>query len=1354
MSENTSPTFHDLHVKERLPRWLEHLTPTQLARLKHLEDYANCTWANSASPELRLALAEAQQRNREVTFALARATADLRSIPEFSGPLLMQQLGLGGLELKNLKFVRFTRDWNWKALATDLNHRVEPLLQAALQNFEKDAEMQPESAAISGDFKVGSFNGYARYSFDALPFSAAQFAAQCHELDLGQRYQQHLEQVLNREEVRSLGIRARREALQLELIVARMRGLEGDHAQVQRLIDGASDAPRCQHFSLFGVDVLDALLIRPAHSEALFLYLPGMPRALSHYPSLAACQRAVLRQLCDPALRQRFYTFIQQDKLEHFASVLQRNLTGQTLASDRDRLWSAAADTNLHWVSKRIEDDLFPFLQDRHYRRLRNEARLLAVPSADADEAARQRRLHYWESVGLDVLGVAAFFIPAAGSLMMLVFAAQVLDEIYEGVEAWEQGDIDGALEHAKAVAIDIGTAVATGVTLHYAGRLRSKLVEILRPDGTPRLWNGDLRPYRVDPPAAAQRNELGLLHSAGEHYLQLDDGHYRVQPHADGQRWQIRHPHNARAAQPLLEHNGDGAWHAAHERPLEWPQATLLRRLGARVAQYSDDELDIACRISDTTRDELLDVYLKHSPTPPRLLATLQRLRAGLPAQDPLEAVLEGLYHPARCLPASERLALLSLPEQPGWPADCSLELRAGDRSGPLLERAGERFAGDVRLIIKGPDGYFCEPGGPVQADLFDAIVKAFPELSSTARALKNRIVERALLQPARTRSWIWSGHSAGWRDEGRLLGGFDAAPRTFHYPSFRPPVDPLRARYCRLYPASSDEQAGNALRAWSDAGKQPHLELRALEQQLDYLRTTLGQWASAAPRRTVARDTLIRSWQRNQLDQRELNLTSVGLTDEDLATLPHLAGAFGHVEELHLSGNPLRSMPYLLTRQLPAMRTLFASAMELEALPGGLPPTLRSLELTDNNIVWSPASQDALASYPALERLNLSGNPLTVTPYLPAAPSLIEANLFDCSLYEMPMHLERLPNLEHLDLSSNHISVLPPGLEQQLSADARRALSLEHNPLDEDALNRIDNHYQATGIDLLVAEDDYTSLLLDADDSTQACWERLARLLPVEYRRDLRGVADEPAYQAAPITTRRRFWFMLHWLEGSPLARAAAQRIDASKLLHYELLADLQQPEPFATQRQRTEHYLNVAVAAARSLAVDQALLARLPGLGAEPMEALRALTLQRLGSDPQLQLRIAPTAREPVNLDGVQQQAQQLDGLWTSALRHQLRLIDGTTAIGRDAILAEQPNGEPALPFWKRHLEQRYHVQFEQLQEQANAQLLDAENLLSEGEYLNEANHLRRQLERERQRLLDDLTRSIAEGSQTHW
>ncbi len=1362
MYENTSgkPGFHDLFVEERLPRWLQHLHPDQLARLKHLDDHTNATWFHGAPAELRHAVDQAQQRIRAVTFALARATADLRTLPDFAEPLLLKRLhqrfGLAGGDLRKMHFVRFSRDWNWSTLATELNHRVEPLFEAALQNFEKDQEMQPESVAILGEFRVSSSNGYPRYHFQALPFTAIQFAEQCHDLDLGRRYQEHLNDIFARKNVRSLAIQVRREQLQLDLLLARMRDPHADHAPVQRLLDATpQDTPlRCTHFSLFGIDILEALVIQPrADSLAVFLYLPGERHALIHYPTLGACQQALLRQLCQPAFRQRFFAFIQQDRVEHFASVLQRNLTGQTLPAERSTLWSAAAETDLHWVETSIDSELFAWLQDRHHRRLLNEARHLAVPSADVDEAARQRRLHYWESLGLNLLGVAAFFVPAAGSLMMLVFAAQILGDVYEGVEAWEQGDIDAALDHAKAVALGIATAAATGVVLHYAGKMTRNLIEVIRPDGTPRLWNGDLQPYRVEPPADARANALGLLASGEQRHVRLDDGHFAVRPHADGQRWCIQHPQDAEAFQPMLEHNGDGAWHMAHEHPLQWPRQTLLRRLGAKVADYSDAELELASRIEGIGRDQLLDVYLKHAPLPPRLLPTLQRLRAGVPAEDPLQAAFEGLYRPDRGSPDSERLALLGLPRQPGWPADCRLDLRSGDPSGPLLARAGDRFASDARLIVKTHDGYHALLQELVQEDLFEAIRQAVPELQDEPAALKNAIVDQAQRHPAYTRGQVWSGNTEGWPDDGRLLGGFDVVPPA-HYPSARPTGDGLLARYRRLYPGLSDEQARAALQQWHDAGQVAHIELRNLERQLDYLRTALGQWASAAPLRTVARDSLIRCWQRNQATPGELDLSSIGLDDQDFAMLPHLANAFAHVDELNLSSNPLRNIPRLLISQLPPLRAVWASALELRHLPAGLGAQLRHLELTDNAISWSSISQEALAGYPQLEHLNLSGNPLQSPPDLTAAPSLRDVNLFDCSLRRIPEHLGELPQLQNLDLSSNLINRLPEGLEAQLTPPMQRALSLEYNPLDNDTLNRIEAHYEATGIDLLVAEDDYTTLLLDADEATLACWERLGRLMPVEYRRDLRRVADDPLYGAAPSTTRRRFRAMLPWLESSPRARTMVRRLDAGSLLHFEQIADLERPEPFATPRLKSEHYLRVAVNSARCLALDEALVARLPNLGEAQLQALRALTLQRLGSDPQLRMHIAPTALEPVNLAGVEREAAQLQGNWTSVVRHQLRLIDGNTAVGRDALLAEGNDGEPVIRFWVRHLEQRYHPEFEQLREQANAQLLDAENLLSEGEYLEEANHLRRQLERERGRLLDDLTRGIAEGNPLRW
>ncbi|MFP3527064.1 DUF6543 domain-containing protein, partial [Pantoea sp. SIMBA_072] len=82
------------------------------------------------------------------------------------------------------------------------------------------------------------------------------------------------------------------------------------------------------------------------------------------------------------------------------------------------------------------------------------EARQLAVPTAEADAKARASRLQAWEDRGLDALNLAGFFIPAVGTLMLAVTACQLLGEVFEGYEAWHQGDRHLALGHLEAAGL------------------------------------------------------------------------------------------------------------------------------------------------------------------------------------------------------------------------------------------------------------------------------------------------------------------------------------------------------------------------------------------------------------------------------------------------------------------------------------------------------------------------------------------------------------------------------------------------------------------------------------------------------------------------------------------------------------------------------------------------------------------------------------------------------------------------------------------------------------------------------------------------------------------------------------
>lgn len=1358
----------DVHrqlIKERLPGWIRHLNAEQIDNLEYLADASEQPWLRNALPTLREAFEQAQRRLHRSTVALANAMQDLKPLADFATPLLEERLhtafGLQG-DMRRLKLVRFSRDWNWMSMQAELNHEAEPLLQAALQNFPRDLEWQPESVAIDGEFVVGSHLGYPRYHYTGLPFTAQQFAGECHALDLGQRYQQHLDGVLGRTQVRALAIEVRKQQLHLDLLLARIcYNLRDDCERVQSLIVDSTPnisphSPRCHRLSLFGIDILDAVLIYPApDSTAVILYLPGVKDgALTRYPTPGACQHDLARRLCEPAFRQRFMRFIQHDKAYHFASVLQRTLTGQSLPGDRDTSWQAAPDADLHWNETAIDGELFGYLQDRHHRRLLNEARQLAVPSADADEAARQQRLRHWEALGLDLLGVAAFFIPAAGQLMTLVFVAQVLDTIYEGVESWRQGDIDAALNSIKAVAIDGVTAVGGGVLFHYVSRFTGKWIEVMRPDGSPRLWNADLAPYEVPaPPADTVHNSLGQRVVDGRPLLPLDGAHYPMTAHADGQRWQLVHPDTPRAFQPVFEHNGQGAWIGAHESPLDWPRHTLLRRIGHQVGAYSDQELEIASRISGVNRDELLDIYLRGRPTPVKLIDTLQRLRGEVPAEDRLDAALDGLYLPRRRCTASDRLAFWSLPRESAWPANTRLELRGGGVTGPLLERAGERHASDLRLILKAADGYRAvvrDQPGAVTEDVFEALAQVMPEFNGDPEALKARMAEHALLDRESTQRWLWSGHEYGWADDGRLLGGSD---RPEVYPSSSTNGNPLIARYRRLYPRASVASAEIQLDQWRAADRPPHLELRALERQLEYLRTTLGQWAEDRPARNRIHDSLLSNWHRQSDIPSVLDLSALNLVDSDFSDFPHLADAFTHITELSVDSNELQGMPLLLINQLPALRCLWAASMRLQHMPEGLGPQLTTLEMTDNQITWSAASQATLEQCTGLQVLNMAGNPLGIPPDISRLPALRDLGLFDAELHEFPAGLDRAEHLEHVELAANQITDLPEPLG--MTRAAQLALNIEQNPLTPAAQERIQEHFSATGIDLMVPDVDYAELLLEADEPTLACWERVSRQLPLQYRRDLRELAASTLFQVAPATTRRRFWVMLRWLE-TPLALASATMIDARALLAFELAADLCEAVAFPGEelsaRQQTEHILSVAVAAIRYQAVNDALRLKFPVITELEFEIFRARTLQRVAVD--MQMRLAPTPAETVYTRLGGGRLQSLDAQWTTQLHEQLRELGPSTVTGRSALWSELPDGEYAYSFWVNHLRLRYATDFEQLQEQADALLEAAEAEMNEGDYLIEANRLRLQYEADQRALLDDLTRRIADGTQTRW
>lgn len=649
--------IHSTFIAARLPRWLKYANAqdanalrSQLGQALSLPS-AEPDWLANSLPEHREAVRIARQRYRRASETLASTLKAYKGVLTFAEPLLQACLdkALGEtLDLHTTDLVQFHEASDLWLLSTRTTYQKQSLLQAALQNFGDDVTFLPKSAVTLQDhFNIElSETLKLTYRYTRHHLQPSMFAELCRKLDLGGQYQQHLQVVFEtpatRHQVRLDSIDANRQRLRLETTIARARQRIGEPARrrLLALLDGPDEATggssvvQASLLSMSGVPLHDILVLAPAPEPSqqvgtLLLYLPGDPdEALSEHASMPDLERYLKGRLSQPAFRTLFQRYVPLDQQQHLFSVLKRNLAPQALFDDGP--WHPDEDAGLYLTSTVITDALLGFVQDRHLQRLKDDARLLAVPTAEADEKARKARLAYWEASALNVLNVAAMIVPILGPVMLAVTAIQLVKEVYDGIEDWKDGDVDGAMAHLQTVAINAGLMVGAVVAVKAAPALLDALVEVRLPDGSPRLYKPDLAPYRVDdmPIDDVTANEQGQYVHEDRHYIKMGADLYEQRLDAQRQQWQLRRPLREDAYQPALEHNGQGAWHSVHEQPLSWSRATLLRRIGPLAEGLSDTELDQACQVSGTSEDTLRRLHAANQGLPPLLADTLQRLR------------------------------------------------------------------------------------------------------------------------------------------------------------------------------------------------------------------------------------------------------------------------------------------------------------------------------------------------------------------------------------------------------------------------------------------------------------------------------------------------------------------------------------------------------------------------------------------------------------------------------------------------------------------------------------------------------------------------------------------------------
>ena len=557
------------------------------------------------------------------------------------------------------------------AASRSLKQATQTLLHCALQNFE------PSEAQAGGldedetlkamilDRRVFGLNGYEGKQIAIAP---EQFAALARELDLGGEYQKLL---------RALRIAAPatpgQSAVDDDPLVTRLKAAERASLRLHAglaLLKGHVDADMyaallqvpemahphyqgtpvcCSFLKLWDIELTGIVAIGPDRDAArktvpVVLYIPDDPICpLKQYTSTSAFTAELRERLRDASYLEFFQRFVPARYLDTFLTKLEDCLTpksGFLPVGYRPRVPDPNA--RLPLGESTVLTRLLAELATQKINRLEDDAKFHAVPTALVDERAFRERLLYFAQRTLQALNVAAFFVPALGEVMMGVAAFDLAHEVFEGIDSWTKGETEQAFGYLFDVVENVALIAALGAAGHAGGMpaiehttvempsFIEELDSISMPDGEPRLWKPDLRPFGHDVilPGDLRPNEFGVYEYQGKTYLTLEDRALSLRPTDTPDVYKIEHPTNPSSYQPTIRHNGAGSWIAETDRPSQWQGMQLFRRSGPHHVYFNDEVASRILRITDTHEAVLRRVIAESQRLPGQLEDTLRRFR------------------------------------------------------------------------------------------------------------------------------------------------------------------------------------------------------------------------------------------------------------------------------------------------------------------------------------------------------------------------------------------------------------------------------------------------------------------------------------------------------------------------------------------------------------------------------------------------------------------------------------------------------------------------------------------------------------------------------------------------------
>lgn len=617
--------YQDNLIANRQPPWLKNLTGEQLDEL---------------SQAMKTSL-----RGRRL---IATRLRQVQRIDHFTVPVVREALqGFDpSFDPAAMRFDQgvFRPVTSWgpnRAPIHEVEYRTIPLMEAVLWNFT--AGEAKEGGQREGNCLVDAQGKEVQHP------SAIEFARLCRELDLGARYQAHLDGVLHtpwsdhdeQVDVPSLLEQTLKADMLMEAYKARYHHGTLDDQELQLILglcrSGVpgrleGDEVMARQLSLFGcrleqivvLDVKEDGLLFGKNRKRVLAYIPGDPHGpWSAFDSL----EAFARQVPGKRLRESAY----QGFFKRFVPLAER---AAFFAQVRDSLGDLA-----QWATRDLNEQLqdyprplFSHLATAHSLKVMTDAAVVLSPVAQLDQRLQRDHHQRLASDGWLLLSLASFFVPEIALAFLALLAWEVLGAVFEGIEAWFDGDMHEAVEHF----FDVGKRLAAIAAMVAGGKLLARLlpgadtvdglVATRLENGQEKLWTMDLVPFRsAHPPEEAQVDEQGIHRLNDQRWVDMDGHYYAVQRTADRQL-QVR-PRNGHG--PLLSRMGAGGWRLQCDDPAGWSDVhQMFRRLGEAFRPLHDEQIDQVMAIHGLDADQLRALHVRTDAVPAELLDTAMRVR------------------------------------------------------------------------------------------------------------------------------------------------------------------------------------------------------------------------------------------------------------------------------------------------------------------------------------------------------------------------------------------------------------------------------------------------------------------------------------------------------------------------------------------------------------------------------------------------------------------------------------------------------------------------------------------------------------------------------------------------------